>query len=68
MANSVTTKDTWIMQALYMPGCFISTCNKCGNRRHGFGSLLTGQFKCLWCLADAQFAKPKLDVDDFARI
>lgn len=68
MPNSAITKDDWIRQALAMPGCSISTCDKCGNRRHGFGLLLTAQFKCLWCLADERFAKTEIDVDDFARI
>ena len=68
MPNSVITKDDWIMQALYTPGCYISTCDKCGNCRQGFASPLTAQFKCVWCLADERFAKSKLNVDDFARI
>lgn len=68
MPSQIMTKEDWIIQAFHLPGCFRNKCDKCGRTYFGFGSMLTAQFKCLYCLADERFAKPKLDVDDFARI
>lgn len=50
-------------------------CDRCGERRYGISNVTDMSFKCVECRAEEQFPipdfdamKPKLDLEDFARI
>lgn len=67
----------FVERASSSPYTSYATCDRCRRRYWGIASIADMSFKCVICMAEEQFPipdfdapgpKPKLDVDDFARL